>query len=82
LHSFLTVIFAAYPDLNLSVITEGMIGIPVLALVIWIPLALIAGVISKKKGKKPARWFVGVSLLILIVAGAAGGINLLSELFA
>lgn len=55
-------------------ITQGTLITFLSSLIIWIPLALIAGSMARKRGKKAVRWFVGASFFIslLVVGGCYG----------
>jgi len=52
----------------------GIIG--AFGLIIWIPLGIIAGNLSKKNGFKSALWFVGASICVIsLVVGTCSGIT-------
>jgi len=55
-------------------VAEGTLFIAGFTLVIWIPLAIIAGNISRKREKKSVKWFVAASFFIslLVVGGCFG----------
>lgn len=61
----------------LITVAEGTLFVAGFTLIIWIPLAIIAGNISKKREKKSANWFVAASFFIalLVVGGCFGMLN-------
>lgn len=62
-----------------GVFLEGALWMPVYSLILWLPLAFIAGNMAKNQGNQKARKFVLAAFLVfLLVVG--GGFGILSAI--